>query len=115
MISSAEEQLSSLQNRTAATARLIVRVKDEQLGYHAETLLRSKNNLTRTVKERIDRIESALHHLDPAGVMQRGFTLTTKNGKILHSPAVLEPGDTIITHFEQGRATSTVKETSKKA
>ena len=114
MISSAEEQLSSLQNRTAATARLIVRVKDEQLGYHAETLLRSKNNLLRTAKEKIDRIESALHHLDPAGVMQRGFTLTTKNGKILHSPADLAPGDTIVTHFEQGRATSTVKETSKK-
>jgi exodeoxyribonuclease VII large subunit len=115
MISSAEEQLSSLQNRTAATGRLIVRVKDEQLGYHAERLLRSKNNLIRTVNERIDRVESALHHLDPAGVMQRGFTLTTKNGKILYSPAALEPGDTIITHFEHGRATSTVKETSKKA
>jgi exodeoxyribonuclease VII large subunit len=115
MISSAEEELSSLQNRTAATGRLILRVKDEQLGYHAETLLRSKNNLIRTAKERIDRIESALHHLDPAGVMKRGFTLTTKNGKILHSPVYLAPGDTIVTHFEQGRATSTVKETSKKA
>ncbi len=115
LISSAEEQLSSLQNRTVATARLIVRVKDEQLGYHAETLLRSKNNLLRTAKEKIDRIESALRHLDPAGVMQRGFTLTTKNGKILHSPASLAPGDTIVTHFEQGRAASTVKETSKKA
>jgi exodeoxyribonuclease VII large subunit len=115
MISSAEEEMSSLQNRTAATGRLILRVKDEQLGYHAERLLRSKNNLIRTAKERIDRIESAIHHLDPAGVMQRGFTLTTKNGKILHSPADLAPGDTIVTHFEQGRATSTVKETSKKA
>ena len=115
MISSAEEQLSSLQNRTAATARLIVRVKAEQLGYHAETLLRSKNNLLRMAKEKIDRIESALRHLDPAGVMQRGFTLTTKNGKILYSPASLAPGDTIVTHFDQGNATSTVKETSKKA
>jgi len=114
LLSSAEEQLSSLQNRTAATARLIVRVKDEQLGYHAETLLRSKNNLIRAAKERIDRTESALHHLDPAGVMQRGFTLTTKNGKIMHSPAGLEPGDIIVTHFDQGHATSTVKETSKK-
>jgi exonuclease VII large subunit len=46
--------------------------------------------------------------------MKRGFTLTTKNGRILHSPATLEPGDTIVTHFEQGHATSTVKVTSKK-
>jgi exodeoxyribonuclease VII large subunit len=90
-------------------------VKDEKLGYHAETLLRSNNNLMRAVREKIDRLESSLRHLDPAGVMQRGFTLTTKNGIILYSPAALEPGDTIVTHFEQGHATSTVKETSKKA
>lgn len=115
MISSAEEQLSSLQSRTAATVRLIVRVKDEQFGYHAETLVRTKSNFLRSAKEKIDRMESALHHLDPAGVMQRGFTLTTKDGKILHSPTGLVPGDTIITHFDQGRATSIVKETSKKA
>jgi exodeoxyribonuclease VII large subunit len=114
IISSAEEQLSSLQNRIAATARLIVRVKDEQLGYQAETLLRAKNNLLRLASEKIDRMESALQHLDPAGVMQRGFTLTTKNGKIIHSPTDLEPGDNIVTHFQQGRATSTVQETSKK-
>ena len=68
----------------------------------------------RTAREKIERLESALRHLDPAGVMQRGFTLTTKNGRILHSPATLEPGDTIVTHFEQGHATSTVTETSKK-
>lgn len=115
MISSAEEQLSSLQNRTTATARLIVRVKDEQIGYQAETLLRTKNNLLRSASEKVDRIESALHHLNPAGVMQRGFTLTTKDGIILRSPADLEPGDNIVTHFQQGRATSTVKETSKQA
>jgi len=114
MISSVEEQLSSLQNRTAATARLIVGVKGEQLSYHADTLLRIKSNSLRSAKEKIDRMESALRHLDPAGVMQRGFTLTTKDGKILHSIAGLEPGDTIITHFEKGRATSIVKETSKK-
>jgi exodeoxyribonuclease VII large subunit len=115
MISSAEEQLSSLQNHSSATARLIVRVKDEQLGYYAETLLLAKNNLIRTAREKIDRMETALHHLDPAGVMKRGFTLTTKNGIILHSPSDLVPGDTIVTHFQQGRATSTVKETIKKA
>jgi exodeoxyribonuclease VII large subunit len=114
IISSAEEQLSSLQNRMAAMARLIVRVKYEQLGYHGETLLRAKSNLLRTVKEMTDRMETALHHLDPAGVMRRGFTLTTKNGAILRSSIGLEPGDTIVTHFEKDRATSTIKETSNK-
>ncbi len=113
IISSVEEQLSSLQNRIAATTHLIVRVKREQLCYHTETLIRAKSNLLRIGKEATDRMEATLHHLDPAGVMHRGFTLTSKNGIIMHSPAGLEPGDTIITHFEQGQATSTVKRTSK--
>jgi exodeoxyribonuclease VII large subunit len=114
IISSAEEQLSSLQNRTASTARLIVRVKREQLGYQAETLLRTKNNLLRMGKDLTDRLERSLHNLDPAGVLNRGFTLTTKDGKIIRSSAALEPGEIIVTHFEDGKATSIVKETNKK-
>jgi len=114
IISSAEEQLSALQNRTAATARLIVRLKREQLGYQAETLQRAKNNMLRTGKEFTDQLERSLVNLDPAGVMSRGFTLTTKGGKIIRSSTVLEPGEIIITHFEDGKATSVVKETNKK-
>ncbi len=113
IISSAEEQLSSLQNRTAATGRLIVRVKRDHLGYQSETLLRAKNNMLRTGKELTDRLESSLHNLDPARVMHRGFTLTTKSGKIIRTSTSLEPGEIIITHFEDGRAVSIVKETNK--
>jgi exodeoxyribonuclease VII large subunit len=114
IISSAIEQLSSLQNRTAATARLIVRLKREQLGYQAETLQRAKNNMLRMGKELTDQLERSLVNLDPAGVMHRGFTLTTKGGKIIRSSTGLEPGEIIITHFEDGKATSIVKETNKK-
>ena len=113
IISSEEEQLSSLQNRTAATGRLIVRVKREHLGYQTETLLRAKNNMLRAGKELTDRLESSLHNLDPASVMHRGFTLTTKGGKIIRTSSGLEPGEVIITHFEDGKATSIVKETNK--
>jgi exodeoxyribonuclease VII large subunit len=114
ILSSAGEQLSSLQNRITATARLITRVKYEQLSFNIETLLRAKNNIMRKVKEMSDRLESTLHHLDPVRVMSRGFTLTVKNGIIIRSSTNLEPGDTIVTHFEEGQATSTVTKTSKK-
>lgn len=113
-IDSASEQLSSLQNRTAATARLVVRVKHEKLGYHIETLRRSGKNVLRSAKEVTDRLEDSMRHLDPAGVMRRGFTLTTRNGQIVRSPDELEPGDTITTHFEGGVAASTVKQITKK-
>jgi len=112
-IDSAGEQLSSLQNRTAATARLVVRVKHEKLGYHIETLRRSGKNVLRSAKEVTDRLEDSMRHLDPSGVMRRGFTLTTRNGQIVRSPDELEPGDTITTHFQEGMASSTIKKITK--
>ena len=112
-IDAAGEQLSSLQNRTAATARLVVRVKSEKVMYHTDTLRRSGNNVLRAAQENIDKLENSMRILDPAGVMRRGFTLTTMNGRIVHSPDELKPGDTIMTHFEEGTASSTVKQITK--
>ena len=113
-LSSAGEQISSMQNRISATTRLIVRVKREQVNYHTATLRRSSASLLRSANEETGRLENALRHLDPAGVMRRGFTLTAKNGLIVRSLAELEPGDTITTHFETGQAASTVKKITQK-
>lgn len=113
-LSGAGEHLSSLRNRTAATAKLIVRVKREQTGYQLETLRRSTAGLLRSATDVTGKLENALRHLDPAGVLRRGFTLTAKNGIIVRSPAELEQGDIITTYFEAGQATSTVNKTTQK-
>lgn len=113
-LDAAGEHLSSLQNRTAATARLIVRVKQEKLAYHRDNLRRTALGVIRKAKESTDRVEDSLRHLDPAGVLKRGFTLTSRNGIIIQSAADLEPGDTIKTHFAEGSASSTVEEIFKK-
>lgn len=113
-LSAAGEHLSSLRNRTAATAKLIVRVKREQTGYQVESLRRATAGLLRSATDVTVRLENSLRHLDPAGVLRRGFTLTAKNGIIVRSPAELEQGDIITTHFEAGQATSTVNKTTQK-
>lgn len=135
-LEAAGEQVSSMQNRTAATARLIVRVNSDKLGYHTESLIRSyRNILTRSEADMVrladtifrsaknsisraethtGRLEESLRHLDPTEVLRRGFTLTSRNGLIIKSAGELEPGDTIITHFEKGAATSTVNKINKK-
>jgi len=114
VMSAAGEHLSSLRNRIAATAGLIVRVNRERLDYHSETLHRSAVRVFRKAGEGTDGLEKSLRHLDPAGVLKRGFTLTSRDGKIVTTPAELKPGDSIITHFEEGTATSTVKELNQK-
>ncbi len=108
-INASEEHLASLQNRTAATARLIIRVRSDNLNYHTETLRRSGKNVIRTAAEKTEKLESTLRILDPAGVMRRGFTLTSRDGLIVRSARCLKPGDVITTHFDEGKAISTVK------
>jgi exodeoxyribonuclease VII large subunit len=112
IITSAEEQLASLLNRTASTARLHVRVKNEVLVHYTDTLVRSKNNTLRSAEEITGRMEQSLRHLDPAGVLKRGYTITSRRGKIIGKCTELMTGDIIVTHFEDGKATSIVNETS---
>ncbi|MCU0377965.1 MAG: exodeoxyribonuclease VII large subunit [Bacteroidales bacterium] len=115
IITSTEEQLASLLNRTTATARLQIRMKNEQLLHYSENLRRSGNNSIRIAHGTADRLEQSLKHLDPAGVMRRGFTITTIKGVIIRSATDLHPGDTVLTHFENGESSSTVNETKIKS
>jgi len=114
LLSASGERLSSLRNRIVATAGLIVRVNRERLDYQFETLRRSATRVVRNAGEATDSLENALRHLDPAGVLKRGFTLTSRNGNILRSTDGLKPGDSIITHFEEGKASSTINEITHK-
>lgn len=113
-VEAAGEQISSLQNRITATSRLIVRVNSDRLGYHAETLRRLSGIVLQKAADTTGRLEESLRHLDPAGVLKRGFTLTSRNGLIIRSAGELEPGDTIKTHFEKDAATSIVQQITKK-
>lgn len=114
-ITSAGEHLASLLNRTTATARLHIRVKSEQLLHYTENLRKTGNNSIRSANDTANRLDQSLKLLDPASVMRRGFTITTKRGKIIRSAADLQPGDSLLTHFVNGKASSTVNETNIKS
>jgi exodeoxyribonuclease VII large subunit len=114
VLEAAGEQLSSFQNRTAATARLVVRVNQDKLGYHTERLSRSARNILQKAGDITGRLEQSLRHLDPAEVLKRGFTITSRNSLIIRSAAELEEGDSITTHFKEGTVRSTVKQINNK-
>lgn len=113
-LDSAAEQVSNLRNRTAALARLMVKVEEEKLGYHIDRLHRASKNTLSQASGITDRLERSLIHLDPWQVMKRGFTITTKEGAIIRSTDELRQGDTITTYFQRGRAVSTIEKTTKK-
>jgi len=50
--------------------------------------------------------EALMELLSVENTLKRGFTLTTKDGQLVRSAAVLKPGDRITTHFSDGIVSS---------
>lgn len=69
------------------------------------TLIRQK--LT-TEEHRLEIMEEKLKTFDPRLLLRRGYSITTKNGRVVHDPKELIPGDQIETRLEKGNLKSTV-------
>lgn len=68
------------------------------------TLMSQRHNL--------DLMEQRIKPLDPKLMLQRGFTMTTHNGKILKDVEMLKDGDELVTITAKGCVKSVVKESS---
>ncbi len=55
-------------------------------------------------------MEDALNHLNPQNILQRGYSITTMNGKILKSVRPVSPNAIIETHVADGYLKSKVVE-----
>ena len=62
-----------------------------------------------TEKHRLELLEEKTKSLDPALLLQRGYSITLKDGRALRDAAVLRPGDEIETRLANGTVRSTVK------
>ena len=85
-------------------------LEKEQAGL-AAVKIHLTNNLTRMLQkkqEQIDLNEKTIRLLNPANVLQRGYTLTLKQGQIIKSAALLQPGDEIETRFADGNVKSKI-------
>ncbi len=63
---------------------------------------KSAKNAISSAKNTLSLIEKSLELSDPKTLLNRGYTLTTKNGKIVKSVTELKAGETVETHFADG-------------
>ena len=76
----------------------------------AETTLQTQMGMAITrARQALDLIEPQLEALDLRNVLERGFSITEHEGKVVRSIAELEPGDNVTTYFFQGKAQSRVE------
>lgn len=65
-------------------------------------------------KHNIQLYEEKLRSLDPKLLLQRGYSMTFANGKLLVSASQIAEGDIIETHLKDGRLISTVSSATQK-
>jgi exodeoxyribonuclease VII large subunit len=76
-----------------------------------QRLSSSGGRLARAESRRIDASEARLRALDPARVLERGYTITRDgDGRVLKRVAPLSTGDRLVTEFADGDARSVVDE-----
>jgi exodeoxyribonuclease VII large subunit len=106
----------AVQMPSTQTARLNSALKAHFERNHTGLIQKRQNLINITInsigrnKIIINMLENSLKILDPANVLKRGFTITSLNGKILKSSALVSKEDLIDTRFSDGKVTSRVVE-----
>ena len=100
----------ALKTPTAVAEWLIHRL-DDQMGRLADLLVRLKRTADRQIlirQHKVELLEQRLVACNPERIYNRGYSLLTKNGKVIRSVNDLQPGDTVTTHLADGNIKSTI-------
>jgi len=94
----------ALKTPTAVAEWLIHRM-DEQMNRIADLVVRLRRTAERQIlirQHRIEMLEQRLAACNPERIYKMGYSLLTKNGKVIRSVAELQPGDIVTGHLADG-------------
>lgn len=94
-----------------AVAEWLIRRLDEQAARIDNLSIRLARTAERQIllrRHRIEMLEQRLAACNPERIYRMGYSLLTKNGKIIRSVADLQPGDIVTSHLADGSIESTI-------
>ncbi len=94
----------SLKTPTAVAEWLIHRM-DDQMGHIADLLVRLHRSAERQIlirQHKVELLEQRLAACNPERIYRMGYSLLTKDGKVIRSVADLHPGDNVTSHLSDG-------------
>ena len=94
----------ALKTPTAVAEWLIHRM-DDQMGRIADLLVRLQRTAERQIlirQHKVELLEQRLAACNPERIYRMGYSLLTKNGKVVRSVNELQKGDTVTTHLADG-------------
>ena len=99
----ARQRIPVLALQAVSNSRHRVEMAENRLSVAIERRLTSQ-------KHRLENISIQLQGFDPQRLLSRGYSITLLNGRAIHDPLQLKPGDVVETRVEKGTFHSTVKE-----
>ena len=100
--------LESFRNKMISGAGRVNTASMMNIERHRADLLKGASNLLEKVRTRMNVMENTLAILDPENVMQRGYSITTLNGRLIKKASEAKIDDTIETMFSDGKIKSKV-------
>lgn len=106
---------ANLESRLASYSRSVTSDKRIELRRSIQRLLTSTSGAIKMNAARMKSLEDILHHLNPQNILQRGYSITTVNGKILKVTDQVNINDIIDTHVSDGYLKSKIVEKERSA
>lgn len=107
-LETANLSLEYLAQQCNLAIRQKIRTEQQALKYMEDALPGLFRQRLRESALELQQQEALVELLSVENTLKRGFTLTTKDGKIVRSAAALKPGDQINTHFSDGEVSSEI-------
>jgi exodeoxyribonuclease VII large subunit len=96
------------ESKLVTVAKTFYSFKNKALERNQQSLITVSKDSLKRISLKMGGIENTLNILDPENVMQRGFTITSFNGRILKKKDKLKTDDIIDTQFIDGSISSRV-------
>lgn len=105
-----QERLAHLQARLGSAMQRQLQKSGTRLAALPHRLQMANARYLERNAARLSQLSQSLHHLNPLGVLERGYTLTqTKDGRVVQNAAMLTPGEALKLTFAHGSADTRVE------
>lgn len=104
----ANSQLDNLSLRLENSFHRLVETEKTHLQQKIQMIITQVNAFLNNEKHLLEKISLSINHLDPALILKQGYTLVIKNNQRIYHSRQLNPGDTIINQFSDGKTKSIV-------
>lgn len=107
------EQIQRLQRQISSGSQLLLQGHDNALIRQKNRLANGSTQFLKDKRNQLERSEQLVKLMDPIHVLQRGYSITTKDGKTVSNANSVEEGDTITTRTANFTLTSKVTKKEK--